>query len=115
MSATRSAKNFLLLIGFIGSAGFVTDLTFNGGLIGAQVGNQQFTMRNLVFNNCVTAISQLWDWEWVYQGITISGCQVGIDITSGSGTSGGLSVGSVTLVDSSITNTGVGVKTGWST
>jgi hypothetical protein len=25
----------------LGSAGFATDLTFNGGLIGAQVGNQQ--------------------------------------------------------------------------
>jgi glucan 1,3-beta-glucosidase len=72
-------------------------------------------MRNLVFNNCATAISQVWDWEWVYQGISINGCQVGIDITSGSGTSGGLSVGSVTLVDSSITNTPVGIKTGWST
>jgi glucan 1,3-beta-glucosidase len=103
------------LIRFLGSAGFVTDLTFNGGKIGAQVGSEQFTMRNLVFNNCVTAISQLWDWEWVYQGISINGCQVGIDITSGSGTSGGLSVGSITLVDSSITNTAVGIKTGWST
>jgi glucan 1,3-beta-glucosidase len=72
-------------------------------------------MRNLVFNNCVTAISQLWDWEWVYQGITIIGCQVGINIASGSGTSGGLSVGSVTLVDSSITNTPIGIITGWST
>ena len=45
----------------------MTDLTFNGGLIGAQVGNQQFTMRNLTFNNCVTAISQIWNWGWVYQ------------------------------------------------
>lgn len=106
---------FLLLIGFIGSAGFITDITFNGGLIGAQVGNQQFTMRNLIFNNCVTAISQLWDWEWVYQGISINSCQVGLNIAAGSGTSGGLSVGSVTLLDSSITNTPVGIITGWST
>lgn len=45
----------------------MTDLTFNGGMIGAQVGNQQFTMRNMTFNNCVTAISQIWNWGWVYQ------------------------------------------------
>ena len=38
-----------------GSAGFMTDLVFNGGMTGAAVGNQQFTMRNMTFNNCVTA------------------------------------------------------------
>lgn len=37
-----------------GSGGFVTDLTFNGGATGASMGNQQFTMRNLKFNNCKT-------------------------------------------------------------
>lgn len=104
-----------MLIVLIGSAGFATDITFNGGLIGAQVGNQQFTMRNLIFNNCVTAISQLWDWEWVYQGISINNCHVGINIASGYGSSTGLAVGSVTLVDSTITNTPVGIITGWST
>ena len=70
-------------------------------------------MRNLTFNNCVTAISQIWDWEWVYQGISINNCQVGLNIAAGSGTSNGLSVGSVTLIDSSITNTPVGIITGW--
>ncbi len=114
-SANKPTSIISELIQSLGSAGFITDITFNGGKIGLQVGNQQFTMRNLVFNNCVTAISQLWDWETVYQGISINGCQLGIDITSGSGTSGGLSVGSITLVDSSITNTAVGIKTGWST
>ena len=33
-----------------GSGGFVNDLTFNGGGVGLNVGNQQFTMRNLTFN-----------------------------------------------------------------
>lgn len=41
-----------------GSAGFVTDLTFNGGATGMSVGNQQYTMRNLVFNNCKTGKPQ---------------------------------------------------------
>ena len=87
----------------------MTDITFNGGIVGASIGNQQFTMRNLVFNNCVTAISQLWDWGWVYQGISINNCQKGIDISAG-GTSA-QNVGSVTLIDSSITNTPIGIIT----
>jgi len=37
-----------------GSGGFMTDLTFNGGAAGASIGNQQYTMRNLKFNNCKT-------------------------------------------------------------
>lgn len=66
-------------------------------------------MRNLVFNNCVTAIGQIWDWGWVYEGITINNCQVGIDMSSG-GTSA-VAVGSMILIDSSITNTPVGILT----
>lgn len=89
----------------------MTDLTFNGGLIGAQVGNQQFTMRNLVFNNCVTAISQLWDWGWVYQGISINNCQKGIDMSAGGSTA--QNVGSMILIDSSITNTPIGIITAY--
>ncbi|EHK19381.1 glycoside hydrolase family 55 protein [Trichoderma virens Gv29-8] len=88
-----------------GSAGFLTDMTFNGGLIGASVGNQQYTMRNLVFNNCGTAIVSGFTWEWVYQGISINNCQLGIDITAAE---------SITLIDSSITGTPVGIKTSFS-
>jgi glucan 1,3-beta-glucosidase len=39
-----------------GSGGFMSDLTFNGGKYGAFFGSQQFTTRNLTFNNCKTAI-----------------------------------------------------------
>ncbi|RDW84364.1 hypothetical protein BP6252_01954 [Coleophoma cylindrospora] len=92
-----------------GSAGFMTDITFNGGIYGASIGNQQFTMRNLIFNNCVTAISQLWSWGWLYQGISINNCQKGIDISAGG--SSALTVGSIILIDSSITNTPVGIIT----
>jgi glucan 1,3-beta-glucosidase len=45
-----------------GSGGFMTDLTFNGGKYGAFFGNQQFTTRNLKFNNCQTAIFMNWNW-----------------------------------------------------
>lgn len=106
ITLTKTANSVIL-----GSAGFMTDLTFNGGHIGAQIGNQQFTMRNLVFNNCVTAISQLWNWVWVYQGISINNCQVGIDMSSVGST--GQTVGSITLLDSSITNTPIGILTAY--
>jgi glucan 1,3-beta-glucosidase len=88
----------------------MTDLTFNGGLIGAQVGSQQFTMRNLVLNDCVSAIVQAWSWGWVYQGLTINSCQTGIDISALS-PSGSQFVGSITVLDSTITNTHVGFLT----
>ncbi|OIW25058.1 pectin lyase-like protein [Coniochaeta ligniaria NRRL 30616] len=94
-----------------GSAGFLTDLTFNGGATGMSVGNQQYTMRNLVFNNCKTAIIQLWNWGWTYSGLSINNCGVGIDMSAG-GTSGE-QVGSVTLLDSSMTNTPVGIVSAW--
>jgi glucan 1,3-beta-glucosidase len=87
----------------------MTDLTFNGGNLCLQVGNQQFTMRNIVLNNCVTAISQLWSWGWLYQGIKINNCQRGIDISAGGRTA--QTVGSVAIIDSTITNTLVGIIT----
>ena len=40
-----------------GSGGFYSDLVFNGGNYGMFVGNQQFTTRNLTFNNCNTGVS----------------------------------------------------------
>ncbi|RFU33902.1 hypothetical protein B7463_g2402, partial [Scytalidium lignicola] len=100
-----------------GSAGFMTDITFNGGNRGLDTGNQQFTMRNLVFNNCVTAIFHNWDWGWVYQGITINNCQVGWDMSTIAANANqqptGAGSGSVTIVDSSISNTPVGVLTSY--
>ncbi|KAI1769324.1 glycoside hydrolase family 55 protein [Hypoxylon sp. FL1150] len=92
-----------------GSGGFMSDLTFNGGATGASLGNQQYTMRNLVFNNCQTAIIQLWNWGWTYIGLQINNCQKGIDITAGG--SSALDVGSITVIDSTFTNTPVGITT----
>lgn len=89
----------------------VMDLVFNGGKIGLQCGNQQFTMRNLVFNNCVKAIEQIWDWGWTWQGISINNCQIGFDISPGGTTAS--TVGSVVFFDSSITNTPVGIITAY--
>lgn len=65
-----------------GSGGFMTNLSFRGGKYGAFVGNQQFTVRNCTFQNCQTAISQLWNWGWSYHDITVQDCQVGLDMRS---------------------------------
>lgn len=92
-----------------GSGGFLTDLVFYGGLYGANIGNQQFTMRNLTFYNAVTAINQLYDWGWTYTGISINNCQLGFNLSNGGANA--QSVGSVTLFDSEINNTPVGIQT----
>jgi len=52
-----------------GSGGFMTDLTFNGGKYGAFFGNQQFTTRNMTFNNCQTAIFMNWNWVSLFSGL----------------------------------------------
>lgn len=96
-----------------GSGGFMSDLTFIGGATGASMGNQQYTMRNLVFQNCGTAIIQLWNWGWTYMGLTISNCQVGIDISAVNDT-GANNVGSLTVIDSTFTNVPVGILTHYS-
>ena len=90
-----------------GSGGFLTDLTFSGGAVGASLGNQQFTMRNMAFDGCTTAISQLWDWGWTYYGLSIANCSVGIDVSAGGVDS--QAVGSITVFDSVFTSVSVGI------
>ena len=89
----------------------MNDLVFYGGLDGAVFGNQQFTMRNLTFYNAVNAIDQSYDWGWTYKSISINNCSVGLNMSTGS--PGALSVGSVTFIDSSMTNTKIGFLTGF--
>lgn len=60
-----------------GSGGFVSDLTFNGGNIGWRAGSQQYTARNLKFNDCLTAVQMVWDWGWTWQNIQITGGAIG--------------------------------------
>ena len=92
-----------------GSGGFMTDLVFNGGNYGAYFGNQQFTSRNMTFNNCQTAIYMNWNWLWTLKSLNINNCDVGIDMTSMQ--SSNQSVGSIILLDSTISNTPIGVRT----
>jgi hypothetical protein len=93
-----------------GSGGFMADLTFNGGSIGAFFGNQQFTTRNMTFNGCSTAIFMNWNWAWTLQDVHINNADIGIDMSNG-----GVSqtVGSVLVLDSVLQNTKVGVRTAY--
>ncbi|RAL59765.1 hypothetical protein DID88_000394 [Monilinia fructigena] len=92
-----------------GSGGFMADLTFNGGKYGAFLGSQQFTSRNLTFNNCQTAIYLNWAWLWTFQNININNCGVGLDMTAGGASA--RAAGSATLMDSTIKNTPIGIST----
>lgn len=93
-----------------GSGGFVSDLTFNGGSIGWRAGSQQYTARNLKFNGCLTAVQMIWDWGWVWQGIEITGGAIAFNI-SGVGGDGGQGIGSISIIDSTISNVPVGILT----
>ncbi|KAI0968246.1 glycoside hydrolase family 55 protein [Xylaria arbuscula] len=95
-----------------GSGGFMSDLTFNGGATGASLGNQQYTMRNLVFNNCQTGIIQLWDWGWTYINAQFNNVGTGIDI-SAPGADNTLAVGSAIILDSSFSGADVAIKTAY--
>jgi glucan 1,3-beta-glucosidase len=92
-----------------GSGGFMTDLIFYGGKIGALLGNQQFTSRNMTFFGCQTAIRQIWNWSWLYKSLSINNCDVGIDISVNQGQKE--SVGGITVLDSHFSNTKVGIIT----
>jgi glucan 1,3-beta-glucosidase len=93
----------------LGSALFLSDLVFYGGLVGATLGNQQYTMRNVTFYNAVTAINQLWDWGWLYKSLTVVNCSIGLDMSNGGPTA--QAVGSVILIDSYFQDTPVAVST----
>lgn len=42
-----------------GSGGLITGVKFFGGYIGLRAGNQQFTIKNLSFDKCRTAIAAI--------------------------------------------------------
>ncbi|CAK5270966.1 unnamed protein product [Mycena citricolor] len=93
-----------------GSGGFMGDLVFNGGKFGLWVGNQQFTVRNITVNNAQTAVYALWNWGWTFQGVTFNNCQVGFDVATGGGSSA-QTVGAEAIIDGTISNTPIFVRT----
>ncbi|KAI8061631.1 beta-1-3-glucanase [Gongronella butleri] len=93
-----------------GSGGFMSDLVFDGGAYGMWVGNQQFLTRNLTFNGCQTAVFVNWNWQWTFKDMNVNNCQVGIDMSS-AGVNSSSQVGSVVVMDSTFSNTPIGIKT----
>ncbi|KAL8303110.1 hypothetical protein RB600_006823 [Gaeumannomyces tritici] len=62
-----------------GSGGWMSDLEFTGGAIGAYVEKQQFTVRNLKFSNPQKfAVHIHWDWGWAWKDLDISGAPVAV-------------------------------------
>lgn len=88
-----------------GSGGMMSDLVFNGGKWGARFGNQQYTMRNLAFTGCETAIHQIWNWGWTYKSLSINQCNVGLNMAAPD-------VGSATVLDSTFNNVKIAMITG---
>ncbi|KDN67309.1 putative 1,3-beta glucanase [Colletotrichum sublineola] len=93
-----------------GSGGFVSDLEFNGGNIGWRAGSQQYTAMNLKFRRCLTAVQMVWDWGFNWQRVDIEGSFIGFNI-SGRGGDTGQGIGSVSIIDSRISNCPIGIFT----
>ncbi|KAI1325288.1 glycoside hydrolase family 55 protein [Xylariaceae sp. FL0255] len=95
-----------------GSGGFVSelDLVFYGGAIGYRAGSQHYTARNLTFNGCLTAVQMIWAWGWNWQGIVIDGSTIGFNI-SGRGGDNGQGIGSISLIDCTISNVPTAILT----
>ncbi|KAL3496443.1 pectate lyase superfamily protein-domain-containing protein [Aspergillus germanicus] len=89
-----------------GSGGWMSDLVFTGGNFGLYGGNQQFTVRNLKFTGCTTAIGLIWDWGWTWKDLYIDNCGTGINMI---GEGGARNTGSVYILDSTFVDTGVAV------
>jgi glucan 1,3-beta-glucosidase len=92
-----------------GSGGWMSDLIFNGGGIAAFMGNQQFTCRNLTFNNCNTAIYQNWGWVWNYKNLVVNNCKIGLDMSSGNGTA--MTISTIIAQDAVFNNVDIGAVT----
>lgn len=81
----------------------MADLEIEGGKYGLNIGNQQFTMRNIKISKAVVGISQIWNWGWLYSGLSISECGAAFQMINGYDVEK-LQVGSVVIIDSEITN-----------
>lgn len=89
-----------------GSGGFMGDLVIRGGNIGLDVGNQQFTVRNVTIDGSNTGVKMPWNWGWNFQGITIRNAKVGFDVKTGSNVDDkDQGVGGVAIMDAVISDT----------
>ncbi|KAL0954336.1 hypothetical protein HGRIS_003334 [Hohenbuehelia grisea] len=87
-----------------GSGGYMGDMIINGGKSGIAGGNQQFTVKNVVFNDVRTAFSGVWNWGWTWQGVFMKNCKVGFDLATPG-------IGAIAIIDAVVTNTPIFVRT----
>lgn len=92
-----------MLLTFPGSGGHMADLEIEGGRYGLNIGNQQFTIRNVKISKAQIGISQIWDWGFLYSEMYISDCGVAFSMISG-WEQNKLQIGSVVFIDSEIKN-----------
>ena len=83
-----------------GSGTMMGDLEFQGGAVGLNFNNQQYSIKGLTFKGCSTAVLISHGFDIVFQDMTFENCGVGINATApGEG-----NVGSYALLDSTATN-----------
>jgi glucan 1,3-beta-glucosidase len=90
----------------------MADLEIEGGLYGINIGNQQFTIRNVKISKAQIGISQIWNWGFLYSGISISDCGTAFSMISGY-KDNNLQIGSVVFIDSEITNCPIFMDSTW--
>jgi glucan 1,3-beta-glucosidase len=88
-----------------GSGGYMGDLVFNGGRYGMWVGNQQFTVKNVIINNAQTAVYMHWNWGWTFQSLQINNCKSGVEIQTGGLTEDTQTASGMAFIDAVVTNT----------
>jgi hypothetical protein len=86
-----------------GSGGFFSDISVTGGFRAFSLGSQQFTSRNLKADGAKEAFFFTYVWIWTLSQVTITNCDVGFNL--GSGTFTFLQDSSVIIMDSVISAT----------
>jgi glucan 1,3-beta-glucosidase len=79
-----------------GSGTYMGNLDFEGGSVGLNVNNQQYSIKDVSFSGCSTGILISHGFDLVFQGIRFTDCDIGINATAG----GVGNVGSYVLLDS---------------
>ncbi|PVI07298.1 glycoside hydrolase family 55 protein [Periconia macrospinosa] len=98
-----------------GSGGHMADIETVGGRYGLNIGNQQFTLKNIKVSRARVGIYQIWNWGWLYQNIQIDSCETAFSMNQINQQSNILDVSSVVIIDSTISNCPTFVDTNWST
>ena len=87
-----------------GSGTMMGDLTFNGGAVGVNMGNQQYEIKTATFSGCTTGIRVSGCFDCVFFDITFEYNSIGIDMSHTHDQS-------VVLLDSTASNVGTVIQT----